>query len=161
MTAPLPFPLPRLDALLLRPRRDALAVLLANGWRPYAIPISIDPELRRRLNLDLGEPDLAWHDETGALAAVARVEADRAGAVTVVELTATAAIPPERVADVLLPGLGEPRVGGPAEAREWVWGPEAGNGGAVAGEPVRLWAVAERAYGDRLWAVASVVRRAV
>jgi hypothetical protein len=29
----------------------------------------------------------------------------------------------------------------------------------VQGEPVRLWICAERAYGDRLWLVASLVRR--
>ncbi len=29
----------------------------------------------------------------------------------------------------------------------------------IAGEPVRLWLCAERAYGDRLWLVASLVRR--
>jgi len=41
-----------------------------------------------------------------------------------------------------------------------VWGPESGAAFAVAGEPVRLWICAERAYGDRLWLMASLVRRA-
>ena len=158
MTA-LPFALPALDRVLLRPRAEALAALAAAGWRPYATPITLDAELRRRLNIDLTEPDLSWLGADGELAAVAHVEADRAGLVTHLELTAAASAPPEALADALLPGAGEPRVQGGAEAREFVWGPEAGNGGAVGGEPVRLWACAERAYGDRLWAIASVVRR--
>jgi hypothetical protein len=29
----------------------------------------------------------------------------------------------------------------------------------VRGVPVRLWVCAERAYGDRLWAIVTVVRR--
>jgi hypothetical protein len=29
----------------------------------------------------------------------------------------------------------------------------------VRGEPVRLWTCTESAYGDRLWAIATVVRR--
>ena len=55
---------------------------------------------------------------------------------------------------------GEPRTGGGAAAREWIWGPEAGVEARVEGEPVRLWICAEQAYGDRLWLVATVVRRA-
>jgi type IV secretory pathway TrbD component len=65
------------------------------------------------------------------------------------------------VAKALLPGAaGEPRTGGDAAARQWIWGPESGSAAAVAGEPVRLWICAEQAYGDRLWAVATLVRRA-
>jgi hypothetical protein len=79
--------------------------------------------------------------------------------VTLLEITAAAPLAPELLAAALLPGAGEPRLGGGAEAREWVWGPEADNGGEIGGVPVRLWVCAERAYGDRLWAVASVVRR--
>jgi hypothetical protein len=30
----------------------------------------------------------------------------------------------------------------------------------VGGEPVRLWLCAEQAYGDRLWLIATLVRRA-
>jgi hypothetical protein len=159
VSAGLTFALPALESILLRPRAAALAALAASGWRPYATPITLDAEGRRRLNVDLTEPDVAWADDRGGLAAVAHVEADRAGLVTHLEITAAAALPPEALAAALLPGAGEPRVGGDADAREWVWGPEAGNGGEVAGVPVRLWACAERAYGDRLWAIATVVRR--
>jgi hypothetical protein len=154
----LPFALPPLEAVLLRSRAQALAAFAAAGWQPYAIPITLDAERRRLLNVDLSEPDVAWADGE-MLAAVAHVETDRAGLVTNVELTAVTAIAPELLADALLPGLDEPRVGGGAEAREWVWGPEAGHRATVGGEPVRLWVCAERAYGDRLWAIASIVRR--
>jgi hypothetical protein len=154
----LPFALPPLDAVLLRPRAAALAAFASVGWRPYATPITLDAERRRLLNVDLTEPDVSWVDGE-ALAAVAHVEADRAGVVTHLELTAAVPVAPEALADVLLPGAGEPRVGGGADAREWVWGPEAGHRATVHGEPVRLWVCAERAYGDRLWAIASVVRR--
>jgi hypothetical protein len=157
--AGLPFALPTLDEVLLQPRARALAALGASGWRPYATPITLDAEQRRKLNIDLTEPDLAWTGEGGAPAAVANVQTDRAGRVTHLEITAAAALAPEALAAALLPGAGEARVGGGADAREWVWGPEAGNGGEIAGVPVRLWVCAERAYGDRLWAIASVVRR--
>jgi hypothetical protein len=156
----LPFALPALDAVLLRPRAEALSALAAAGWRTYATPITLDAELRRKLNIDLTEPDVAWPDADGGLAAVAHVEADRAGVVTHLELTAAQAVAPEAPAAALLPDAGEPRAGGGGDAREFVWGPEAENGGIVSGEPVRLWVCAERAYGDRLWAVVSVVRRA-
>jgi hypothetical protein len=159
MSPALPFALPALAAVLLRSRAEALAALAAAGWKPYATPITLDAERRRLLNIDLTEPELAWLDADGALAAVAHVEADRAGIVTHLELTAATAAPPEALAAALLPGAGAPRVGGGGDAREWVWGPEAGNGGEIGGEPVRLWACAERAYGDRLWAIATVVRR--
>jgi hypothetical protein len=155
----LPFPLPGLHEVLLRPRAEALAALRAAGWRPWATPITLDAELRRKLNVDLTEPELAAHDAEGALAAVVHVETDRAGLVTHLELTAADAIAPEALAAVLLPGLGAPRVSGGGDAREWVWGPEGENGATLGGEPVRLWACAERAYGDRLWAIATVVRR--
>jgi len=79
--------------------------------------------------------------------------------VTLLEVPAAVPGPPEAVAAARLGEPGPPRIGGGAEAREWVWGPETGGGGEVAGEPVRLWICAERAYGDRLWAVASLVRR--
>jgi hypothetical protein len=156
----LPFALPPLAALLLRPRGEALAALASAGWRLWASPRGLDPERRRLLNLDLGDPDASAPDPAGGVAAVARLEADLDGLVTVFEITGAAPVPARAVADALLPGAGDARVGGGVEAREWVWGPEAGNGGEVAGEPVRLWICAERTYGDRLWAVASVVRRA-
>jgi hypothetical protein len=155
----LPFALPRLDTILLRGRADALAALRAAGWRDWATPITLDAERRRTLNVDLTEPDLAFTADDGALAAVLHVETDRQGVVTHVEITAAAAAAPEALATVLLPGLAPPRVSGDADAREWVWGPEAENGATIDGEPVRLWACAERAYGDRLWAIATVVRR--
>jgi hypothetical protein len=157
--SPLPFAVPALAEVLLRPRAEALAALRAAGWAPYATPITLDAERRRVLNIDLTEPELAWLDPEGGLAAVAHVEADRAGRVTHLELTAAERVAPESLAAALLPGAGEPRVGGGDDAREWIWGPEAGNGGEVGGEPVRLWICAERAYGDRLWAIATVVRR--
>jgi hypothetical protein len=156
--SPLPFPLPPLEAVLLRTRAEALAALRGAGWRPWAIPIGLDAERRRLFNVDLTEPDVAFGEETD-LVAVAHVEADRAGRVTLLEVTAAAPVTPEDVAAALLGPVGPPRVGGGAEAREWVWGPETGGHAAIAGEPVRLWVCAERAYGDRLWAVASVVRR--
>ena len=153
----LPFPLPPLEAVLLRTRAEALAALLGAGWHAWAIPIGLDPERRRLLNIDLTEPDVAYGEGADVLA-VAHVEADRAGLVTLLEVTAAVPVPSEDVAAALLGEPGPPRIGGGAEAREWVWGPETGGGGEVAGEPVRLWICAERAYGDRLWAVASVVR---
>ncbi len=161
MTAPtpaLPFALPPLEGLLLRGRAQALAALAQAGWRPFATPISLDAERRRLLNIDLTEPDAGWHAD-GELLAVAHVEADRAGRVTLVEVTAAVPVPPEQLAAAWLSSAGEPRLSGGAEARQWVWGPESGSNAAVSGEPVRLWVCAERAYGDRLWAVASLVRR--
>ena len=158
MAQPLPFPVPTADAALLRTRAEALAAFTAAGWRPYVTPIHLDAERRRLLNVDLTEPEVAFQ-VGGELLAVAHLETDRAGLVTLVEITAATAVPPERVAEAFLPAAGEPRVGGDAEARQWVWGPEAGGGVTLRGEPVRLWICAERAYGDRLWAVLSVVRR--
>lgn len=155
----LPFALPPLDGVLLRSRSEALSAFAQAGWPPFVIPISLDAERRRLLNIDLTEPDAAWIAD-GELLAVAHVEVDRAGRVTLVELTAAVPVPPEQLAAVWLAGAGEPRLAGGAEARQWVWGPESGSGAVVAGEPVRLWVCAERAYADRLWAVASVVRRA-
>jgi hypothetical protein len=153
-----PFALPPLEAVLLRTRAEALAALRKIGWHAWAIPIGLDSERRRLLNVDLTEPDVAFGDGADVVA-VAHVEADRAGRVTLLEVTAAVPAPPEDVAAALLGEPGPSRLGGGAEAREWVWGPETGGGGEVAGEPVRLWICAERAYGDRLWAVASVVRR--
>ena len=69
-------------------------------------------------------------------------------------------VDPVGVALALLGEIGPPRTGGGGEARTWVWGPESGLRVNVAGEPVRLWMCAERAYGDRLWLVATLVRRA-
>jgi hypothetical protein len=156
----LPLALPPLAAVLLRRRADALSALAGAGWRPWATPFDLSALKRRLLNLDLGEPDVSLPDGKGGLLAVARLETDRAGEVVLWEITAAVPVEARALAAQLLPGVGEPRSGGGAEAREWVWGPEAENGGEVAGEPVRLWVCAERAYGDRLWAVASVVRRA-
>lgn len=155
MTAPLR--LPPLGALLLQPRRDALAAFLAAGWHAWAPPFDLDAERRRVLNLDLGEPDVSLADGQD-LRAVARVEADRDGLVTLVEITTAEPSDPGAVARALLGTAGEPAVHGTAAAREWVWGPESGT--QVAGEPVRLWIAAEQAYGDRLWINLSVVRRA-
>jgi hypothetical protein len=154
----LPFALPPLDAVLLCRSATALAALADAGWKPYATPITLDAERRRLLNVDLTEPDVAW-DEGGEILAVAHLEADRAGDVTHLEITAAAAVRPEALAEALFEAPGSPRLGGGAGAREWIWGPEAGSGGSVAGVPVRLWVCLERAYGDRLWAIASVVRR--
>jgi hypothetical protein len=80
--------------------------------------------------------------------------------VTHVEVVGAEAADPVGVALALLGEIGPPRTGGDAEARTWVWGPESGARSTVAGEPVRLWMCAERAYGDRLWLVATLVRRA-
>jgi hypothetical protein len=160
VTAGLPFRLPPIEAVLLRSRAQALAALGGAGWRPWATPIDLDGERRRLLNVDLTEPELSFPDAAGGLAAVANLETDREGLVVLLELTAATPAPARALADLLLPGAGEPRLGGGVEAREWVWGPESGTSAAVGSEPVRLWVCAERAYGDRLWAVASVVRRA-
>jgi hypothetical protein len=156
--AGLPFRLPPLEALLLRTRALALGALRGAGWRPWATPSDLDAERRRLLNVDLSEPEVAWPDPAGGTLAVAHLEVDRTGQVELFELTAAVPVPAASLAAALLPRAGEPRVGGGAEAREWVWGPEAGNGGEIGGEPVRLWVCAERAYGDRLWAIASLVR---
>jgi hypothetical protein len=158
MAEALPFALPPLDAVLLRRRADALAAFAQAGWRTWATPITLDAERRRLLNVDLTEPDVAWHSG-GDVTAVAHLEADSAGDVTHVEITGAAPVRAAALAEALLGDPGEPRVGGGADAREWVWGPEAGSGGEVRGVPVRLWVCAERAYGDRLWAIATVVRR--
>ena len=144
--------------MLLRRRGEALAALAAAGWRTWATPITLDAERRRLLNVDLTEPDVAWHAGR-ELAAVAHLEANRAGDVTHLEITGATPVRAAALAQALFAAPGEPRVGGGADAREWVWGPEAGSGGAVRGVPVRLWVCAERAYGDRLWAIATVVRR--
>lgn len=154
-----PLPVPPLESLLLQPRRAALDAFARSGWRPYATPISLDAERRRLLNIDLTEPEMAFHDAEGGLAAVASVETDREGRVTHVEVVGAEPADPVRVALALLGEVGPPRTGGGAEAREWIWGPESRAGIEVGGEPVRVWMCAERAYGDRLWLVASVVRR--
>lgn len=151
--------LPPLAALLLRPRRDALEAFHAAGWRPWAIPFDLDAERRRTLNLDLAEPEVSLGAGASAIA-VAHVEADREGLVTLVEITTAEPGDPGGVARALLGATGEPLVRGGASAREWVWGPESGSAVQVGGEPVRLWIAAEQAYGDRLWIILSVVRRA-
>jgi hypothetical protein len=152
--------LPPLDAILGQPRRAALDAFARAGWRPYATPVDLDAERRRLLNIDLSEPDVAL-GAPGELDAVAHVEADKAGRVTHLEVVGAEPADPLRLALALLgASAGPPRTGGNAQARQWVWGPESGAEVAVAGEPVRLWVCAERAYGDRLWLVASLVRRA-
>jgi hypothetical protein len=151
--------LPLLAELLLHPRREALAAFSARGWRPWSDPVSLDAERRRLLNLDLSEPDLAFTAGDSVLA-VARVETDLEGLVVLVELVAAEPARPTQVAaELLTVAPGEPRTGGDAAAREWIWGPESGSTATVGGEPVRLWICAEQAYGDRLWLTASVVRR--
>jgi hypothetical protein len=151
-------PLPPVEAVLAVPRRAALDAFAAHGWRPWAPPIGLDAERRRLLNVDLSEPDVALSRD-GDVVAVAHVEADREGIVTHVEVVGAEPADPVRIALALLGEAGPPRTGGGAEAREWVWGPESGARAAAGGEPVRLWVCAERAYGDRLWLVASLVRR--
>jgi len=151
-------PLPPLDRILGRTRGEALDALAAAGWRAWATPLGLDADRRRALNLDLGDPDVSFAVGS-ALAAVARLEADRAGRVTHLEVVATEPAAPVALAAELLGEPGEPRTAGGADAREWVWGPESGLRKAIGGEPVRLWICAERAYGDRLWMVASLVRR--
>ncbi len=152
-------PLPALDAVLGQPRRAALDAFAGQGWRPYARPIRLDAERSRRLNIDLSEPEVLL-ERDGDVAAVAHVETDREGIVTHLEVVGAEPEDPLRVALALLGEVGPPRTGGGADAREWIWGPESGSAYAVDGEPVRLWIGAERAYGDRLWLVASLVRRA-
>lgn len=151
-------PLPPLDAVLGRPRRAALEALAGQGWRPWAAPPGLDAERRRALNLDLSEPDVALHRD-GDVVAVARVESDRAGDVTHLEVVGVEPADPVRVALALLGDVGPPRTEGGADARAWIWGPESGARAAIGGEPVRLWVCAERAHGDRLWLVATLVRR--
>ncbi len=153
-----PVPVPTLDAVLARPRRAALDAFAGAGWRPYARPIDLDAERGRLLNIDLSEPEVAFERE-GEIAAVAHVETDREGVVTHVEVVGAEPADPVRVALALLGEAGPPRTGGGGDAREWVWGPESGSSATAGGEPIRLWICAERAYGDRLWLVASLVRR--
>ena len=153
-----PLPLPPLGAVLLRQRAEALSALAGAGWRPWARPIDLDSTRRRLLNVDLGEPDVSLPAPGGGVLAVSRLEADRGGEVVLWEITAAVPVEAGALAALLVPGAGQPRTGGGPEAREWIWGPEADSGVEVRGEPVRLWVCAERAYGDRLWAVASVVR---
>jgi hypothetical protein len=155
----LPLPVPPLEAILGQQRRAALDAFVRSGWRPYATPITLDAERRRLLNIDLSEPEVSFGEE-GDLAAVAHLETDRQGIVTHAEIVGAEPVDPVRVSIALLGGhAGAPRTGGNAEAREWVWGPESGAEVSIAGEPVRLWICAERAYGDRLWVMASLVRR--
>lgn len=154
----LPLPLPPISALLATSRRAALDAFLGAGWRPYARPIDLDAEQARRLNIDLSEPEVALL-EGGDLAAVARVETDHEGIVTHIEVVGAEPADPVAVALALLGEIGPPRTGGGADAREWIWGPESGSKATAGGEPVRVWICAERAYGDRLWLVASLVRR--
>jgi hypothetical protein len=151
-------PVPPVAAILGKPRRAALDAFLGAGWRPYARPIGLDAERSRLLNIDLSEPEVAL-ERDGQLAAVAHVETDREGVVTHVEVVGAEPADPVRIAIALLGEVGPPKVGGGAEAREWVWGPESGAEAEVDGEPVRLWVCAERAYADRLWLVATLVRR--
>jgi hypothetical protein len=158
MSAAAPLPLPPLAEVLTKPRRAALDAFAGQGWRPYARPIDLDAERRRLLNIDLSEPDVAFLND-GELVAVAHVETDHEGVVTHLEVVGAEPADPVRIALALLGEVGPPRTGGGADAREWVWGPESGARAEVAGEPVRLWLCAERAYGDRLWLVASLVRR--
>ncbi|HEY6100702.1 MAG TPA: hypothetical protein VIW03_14790 [Anaeromyxobacter sp.] len=153
-----PLPFPPLRAVLGQPRRTALDAFAGHGWRPWARPIGLDAERRRLLNVDLSEPDVLL-ERDGDLAAVAHVEGDGEGIITHLEVVGTEPADPVRVALALLGEVGPPRTGGGADAREWIWGPESGARAEVAGEPVRLWICAERAYGDRLWLVASLVRR--
>jgi hypothetical protein len=151
-------PLPHLDRILGRTRPEALDALAAAGWRPWATPIALDAGRRRTLTLDLGDPDVSF-SAGDALAAVARLEADRTGRVTHLEVVAAEPTAPFALAAELLAEPGEPRTAGGADAREWVWGPESGLCEVIGGDPVRLWICAERAHGDRLWMVASLVRR--
>lgn len=151
-------PLPPLDAILGRTRREALDAFARAGWRPWARPIDLDAERRRVLNVDLSEPEVSLEGD-GEVRAVAHVETDIAGIVTHVEVVGVEPADPLRLALALLGEAGPPRTGGGAEAREWVWGPESGSRATAGGEPVRLWICAERAYGDRLWAIATLVRR--
>jgi len=158
MTAAL-LPLPPLAAVLGRPRQEALGAFAPLGWRPWSPSTPLDAERRRALNLDLAEPEVSLVGADG-LRAVANVEAGPDGLVTHLEVVATDPAEPVRLAAILLPpGAGEPRVGGGTAAREWIWGPESGSTAEVAGEPLRLWVCAEQAYGDRLWLMASLVRR--
>jgi hypothetical protein len=154
-----PVALPPLEAVLGRPRRAALDAFAGLGWRPWATPIGLDAERRRLLNLDLSEPDVGLQRDD-EVAAVAHVETDLEGIVTHVEIVGTDPADPVGVALALLGEVGPPRAEGGAEARTWVWGPESGSRATLGGEPVRLWVCAERAYGDRLWLVATLVRRA-
>jgi len=157
---PLAAVLPPLAAVLRRSRREALAAFAALGWRPWANPFDLDAEQRRLLNVDLSEPEVALL-EGDAVRAVAHLETDHEGLVALLEVVATDPSEPTRVAAALLGGEpGEPRIGGDRAARQWIWGPESGAHAALEGEPVRIWVCAEQAYGDRLWLVASLVRRA-
>jgi len=152
-------PLPPLAAVLGHPRSEALGAFAPFGWRPWSPSTALDAERRRTLNVDLTEPEVSLTGADG-LRAVASIEVGQDGLVTHLEIVATDPAEPGRIAGALLPaGAGEPRMGGGAAAREWIWGPESGASVQVAGEPVRIWICAEQAYGDRLWLVASLVRR--
>src|SRR6266540_6278437 len=105
MSEPLPLPVPPLQAILAQPRRAALDAFLALGWRPYARPLSLDPERRRLLNIDLSEPEIAFDDGAG-LSAVAHVEIDREGLVTHLEVVGAAPADPVGMALALLGEVG-------------------------------------------------------
>jgi hypothetical protein len=154
-------PLPPLSAVLGNVRHQALAAFTGLGWRPWGRAGGLDAERRRSLNLDLAVPDIALGSDA-AIRAVAHVETDREGLVTLLEVVGTEPVEPPLVASTLLAAqAGEPRAEGDAAARAWIWGPESGSTAMVGGEPVRLWICAEQAYGDRLWLVATLVRRSV
>jgi hypothetical protein len=154
----MPLPLPPVAVILGIPRRAALDAFLGAGWRPYVRPLDLDAERARLLNIDLSEPEVGF-EQDGDLVAVARVETDREGLVTHLEVVGAEPAEPVAVALALLGEIGPPKTGGGADAREWIWGPESGSQATAGGEPVRVWICAERAYGDRLWLVASLVRR--
>ena len=151
-------PFPPLESVLGRTRREALDAFAGQGWRTWARPPDLDAERRRLLNVDLTEPEVSWEQE-GEVRAVAHVETDLAGTVTHVEVVGTEPADPLLLALALLGEAGPPRTGGGADAREWIWGPESGSRARAGGEPVRLWVCTERAYGDRLWAIATLAQR--
>ena len=113
----LPFALPPLEAMLLRPRAEALAALRRCGWRPWVTPDHLDAERQRILDVDLTRPDVAF-GEGSLVEAAAHVETDGAGLVVLLELTATTPVPADHLAAVLLSEPGSPRVGGNLKARE-------------------------------------------
>ena len=153
----LPLPVPTLDAILLVPRRAALDTRSSApaGCRGR-LPSASTPGSAGSSTWISPSPKSA-SAETGDVVAVAHVEVDRDGHVTVVEVVGAEPADPMRVSLALL-GAGAAASHRRRRGRASGCGAPSRRDDGDQGEAVRLWMCAERAYGDRLWLVASVRR---
>ena len=154
MSPPVPLPAAHAGCSAVAPRR-ARRVPRRRAGAPYATPIGLDAERRRLLNIDLSEPEVALPAGRRYRRGRARRDRPRGRSSPTSRWSPPSRPIPSPSRSRCSARAGPPRTGGGVEAREWIWGPESGPRATVAGEPVRLWVCAERAYGDRLWLVAS------